>query len=70
MDGDVIILIYGDDAQAESALDLLATNALWSAIPAVQRGDVIPVGIHWERRGSILAANAVLDDIERLFAKK
>lgn len=69
LDADVMLLIYGDDAQATSALEVLNANPVWRALLVVQRGDVIPVGIHWERRGSLLAAHAVLDDIERLFPR-
>ncbi|QPH55643.1 ABC transporter substrate-binding protein [Pontivivens ytuae] len=51
-------------ANAEDAL----SDPLWQALPAVQRGDVVPVNdAVWNTAGGILAANLMLDDIARIY---
>ncbi len=51
-------------ANAEDAL----SDPLWQTLPAVQRGDVVPVNdAVWNTAGGILAANLMLDDIARIY---
>ncbi|MEM9797079.1 MAG: iron-siderophore ABC transporter substrate-binding protein [Pseudomonadota bacterium] len=51
-------------ANAEDAL----SDPLWQALPAVKRGDVVPVNdAVWNTAGGILAANLMLDDIARIY---
>ncbi len=60
-DGDVIFVwTLGDEA--ESALQKLQSDRLWSQLDAVQAGKVYEVPGYWIGRGPI-AANAVIDDL-------
>lgn len=70
MDGDVIFVMVsdwrGDDAvQLE---DEWTAHPLWTELAAVQRDAVFAVDEeHWNLGGGILAANAMLDDLEAHF---
>jgi iron complex transport system substrate-binding protein len=66
-DGDVIFMwTYGYNQQyqqeAQSALEQLKTDPLWSQLNAVQQGKVYEVPGYWIGAGP-LAANAVIDDL-------
>jgi iron complex transport system substrate-binding protein len=68
-DGDVIFMwTYGYNQQyqqeAQSALEQLKTDPLWSQLNAVKRGTVYEVPSYWIGAGP-LAANAVIDDLFR-----
>jgi len=69
LDADVIITYAFDDGtgiEGTSLADTLADNALWQALPAVRDGNVFEVGDAWGVGASLPAAEAMLDDIERL----
>jgi iron complex transport system substrate-binding protein len=66
-DGDVIFVwTYGYNQQyqqeAQTALEQLKTDLLWSQLNAVQQGNVYEVPGYWIGAGP-LAANAVIDDL-------
>jgi iron complex transport system substrate-binding protein len=66
-DGDVIFMwTYGYNQQyqqeAQTALDQLKADPLWSQLNAVQQGNVYQVPGYWIGAGP-LAANAVVDDL-------
>jgi iron complex transport system substrate-binding protein len=65
-DGDVIFVwSYSEEEQDEA--EKLKKDPLWSTLEAVRAGRVYEVGPHWYGSGP-LAANAVLDDLERYLA--
>ncbi len=66
-DGDVIFLwTYSNNteqkAEAETALQQLQADPLWSKLQVVQEGKVYEVGEHWLGAGAV-AANLVIDDL-------
>lgn len=66
-DGDVMFLwTYANNAErekeAQSALQELESDPLWSRLNVVQKGQVYEVGEHWLGKSAI-AANLVLDDL-------
>lgn len=73
-DGDVIFMwAYGYSQQrqqeAQTALQRLKTDPLWSQLNAVQQGKVYEVPSYWIGAGP-LAANAVLDDLFKYLVGK
>lgn len=71
MDGDVIFVMVSDWRQQGEALDLQqewTSHPLWRQLEAVQNGAVFGINEeHWNLGGGILAANAMLDDLEEHF---
>ncbi|MFP4298208.1 MAG: ABC transporter substrate-binding protein [Spirulinaceae cyanobacterium] len=66
-DGDVMFLwTYSNnadrEAEAETALQQLKADPLWSKLNVVQQGNVYEVGEHWLGTGAI-AANLAIDDL-------
>lgn len=49
-------------AEAETALQQLQADPLWSKLNVVQKGEVYEVGEHWLGTGAV-AANLVIDDL-------
>lgn len=70
-DGDVIFVMVSDWRQEGEALDLKeewTNHPLWQQLRAVQNDAVFPINEeHWNLGGGILAANAMLDDLEEHF---
>jgi iron complex transport system substrate-binding protein len=69
-DGDVILLsTFGATpeiaAAADAELERLKTDPLWRSLKAVQEDQVYRVGHYWGAGNSPLAADWVLDDVER-----
>jgi iron complex transport system substrate-binding protein len=57
----------GDGAADSAAADWMA-DPLWAALPVVQAGKAEPVSdAIWNTAGGIIAANVMLDDIERIY---
>lgn len=64
-DGDVIFVSVGNwDDKIQEVLASLKTDPLWAKLNAVEQGTVYEVGDYWIGSGAI-AANAVLDDLEK-----
>ena len=64
-DGDAVFVVVGDwDTKIKEVLASLKTDPLWSKLEAVQKGKVYEVGDYWIGTSAI-AANAVLDDLEK-----
>ena len=68
LDADVLFLwTFGATPQAaeneQAGLAALGDNPLWQRLEAVQNGRVYSVGDHWIG-GSLIAAHAILDEIE------
>jgi len=63
LDGDVMFVITVGK-QAETAMEEFLDNPLWSQLSVVQRDQVYQVSTHWLGPG-VIAANAVLDDLEK-----
>lgn len=66
-DGDVMFIwTYSNNAEqkseAETALQQLQADPLWSKLNVVQKGEVYEVGEHWLGTGAV-AANLVIDDL-------
>lgn len=69
-DGDAVFVIVGDwDKKIKEVLTSLKTDPLWAKLDAVEQGKVYEVGDHWVGSGAI-AANAVLDDLEKYLIDK
>ena len=69
-DGDAIFIIVGNwDTKIKEVLTSLKTDPLWSKLNAVEQDKVYEVGDYWVGSGAI-AANAVLDDLEKYLVKK
>ena len=74
-DADVIFYwAYGDDYhnksdRLEKSLDQLTSDSLWLQLKAVQQGKVYQVPDYWIGY-SVLAANAVIDDLEKYLLEK
>lgn len=74
-DADVIFYwAYGDDYQSQSdrlekSLNRLTSDPLWLQLKAVQQGKVYQVPDYWIGYG-VLAANAVIDDLEKYLLGK
>ncbi len=70
MDAEVIFVMVSD-WRGDDALELeeeWTSHPLWGKLEAVRNGAVFPVNEeHWNLGGGILAANAMLDDLERHF---
>lgn len=70
MDGDVIFVMVSD-WRGDDAVELedeWTSHPLWAELEAVQRDAVFAVDEeHWNLGGGILAANAMLDDLEEHF---
>jgi iron complex transport system substrate-binding protein len=70
MDGDVIFVMLSDWTEGE-AVELKqewTSHPLWEKLRAVRDDAVFPVNEeHWNLGGGILAANAMLDDLEEHF---
>lgn len=74
MDGDVILVMvsadWGDAVEGQDADDVMEQwtgTELWQQLSAVRAGDVHEVNEdHWNLGGGILAAHALLDDLEEL----
>ena len=65
IDGDVLFFIsWGREQDAETHKEL-REDPLWQKLNAVQNDQVYFVGGYWHDSGSILAINAILDDIEK-----
>jgi len=62
-DGDVIFVWSYDEEEQELAAEL-KMDPLWSTLRAVREDRIYEVGPHWYGSGPI-AANAILDDLER-----
>ena len=64
-DGDAVFVVVGNwDSKIKEVLASLKTDPLWAKLEAVQKGKVYEVGDYWIGTGAI-AANAVLDDLEK-----
>ena len=64
-DGDAVFVVVGNwDKKIQEVLTSLKTDLLWSKLEAVQKGEVYEVGDYWIGTG-VIAANAVLDDLEK-----
>ena len=64
-DGDVIFVVVTSwHTKAQNLLASLKADPLWAKLKAVQKGKVYEVGDYWIGTGAI-AANAVLDDLEK-----
>jgi iron complex transport system substrate-binding protein len=78
MDGDVIFVMVSDEWYAQTGgRDVDETMAqwtstdLWKGLSAVKRDDVHQVNeSHWNLGGGILAANAMLEDLEKYFLEQ
>ncbi len=66
VDADVLFVFAGEVASAPQ-LDALLAQPIYQTLGAVQAGRAFPVGAHWFGFG-VLAAEAILDDVERAFA--
>lgn len=73
MDGDVIFVMLSDWAEGE-ALEMQeawTSHPLWQQLRAVQHDAVFPINEEtWNLGGGILAANAMLDDLEEHFLQQ
>lgn len=64
-DGDAIFVVVTSwNKEAQDLLASLKADPLWSKLEAVQKGKVYEVGDYWIGSG-VIAANAVLDDLEK-----
>ena len=78
MDGDVIFVMVSDDAYAQASghdldetMQRWTSTELWQGLSAVQAGKVHQVNeSHWNLGGGILAANAMLADLEEYFLEQ
>lgn len=61
-DGDILFVTVTGDADREK-LEELQTNPFWKKLKAVQKGEVYVVDSLTWQGGSLLAANAVIDDL-------
>lgn len=77
MDGDVIFVMVSDQAYAQASghdldetMQRWTSTDLWQGLPAVEAGNVQQVNeSHWNLGGGILAANAMLADLEEYFVE-
>jgi iron complex transport system substrate-binding protein len=75
MDGDVIFQMVSSDHYAQQGtqtvdeqIERWTSTDLWKSLSAVKSGDVVVVDeSHWNLGGGILAANAMLGDLEDYF---
>ena len=65
IDGDVLFFVSMGRGQDEEYQEKLQEDSLWQKLNAVQNEQVYFVDGYWQEAGSILAINAVLDDIEK-----
>ncbi|NJK51601.1 MAG: iron-siderophore ABC transporter substrate-binding protein [Leptolyngbyaceae cyanobacterium SU_3_3] len=65
IDGDVLFLSYDGGETAKQSLEELQKSPLWQKLKVVQQNRVYIVDIHHWYAASILAMNAVLDDLEK-----
>ncbi|MEM8830128.1 MAG: iron-siderophore ABC transporter substrate-binding protein [Cyanobacteria bacterium P01_G01_bin.19] len=65
IDGDVLFLTSWGREEDREIGQKLSQKPLWQKLKAVQQERVYVVGQHWHNAGSILAVNAVLDDLEK-----
>jgi iron complex transport system substrate-binding protein len=78
MDGDVIFVMVSDEwyaqtggADVDETMSRWTSTDLWKGLSAVQAGDVHQVNeSHWNLGGGLLAANAMLEDLEKYFLDK
>ena len=64
-DGDVVFVVVGNwNEKIQEVLTSLKTDPLWSKLEAVEKGKVYEVGDYWIGSG-VIAANAVLEDLEK-----
>jgi len=63
--GDVLFFVSMGRGQDEEYQEKLQEDSLWQKLNAVQNEQVYFVDGYWQEAGSILAINAVLDDIEK-----
>jgi iron complex transport system substrate-binding protein len=71
LDTDYIILMNAafdpeNSAANQELYESYQTDPLWSALPAVQNGNLYLVDLAWQANG-IISAHAVIDDMYRLF---
>lgn len=65
IDGDILFLSYSNDEASKKLFDRLQQNALWQKLNVVQKNRVYIVdSAHWYSFDA-LAANAILDDLEK-----
>jgi len=78
MDGDVIFVMVSDEwyaqtggADVDETMSRWTSTDLWQRLSAVEAGKVHEVNeSHWNLGGGILAANAMLEDLENYFLEK
>ena len=65
IDGDVLFFISWGREQDKETHQKLREDPLWQKLSVIQNDNVYFVEGYWHNSGSILAINAVLDDLER-----
>jgi iron complex transport system substrate-binding protein len=78
MDGDVIFVMVSDEwyaqtggADVDETMSRWTSTDLWKGLSAVKAGNVHEVNeSHWNLGGGLLAANAMLEDLEKYFLDK
>ena len=65
------VFLRADQAAVQRKYERLLEHPLWQRLSAPRRGQVWRVdGVSWSLGGGMLAANRLLDDIERVLAEQ
>ena len=70
IDGDVLFFVSFGRKEDKETLTKLRNNPLWQQLKVVQNKQVYFVDGYWHDAGSILAINAILDDLFKYLVNK